>query len=492
MLRYKKTGWVLLLSALIGGTSCKKELERVNKNPNNLESVDPTTLLSNIEVSEFYNNASIAWSLGNGYNQYMTFSQDYYNHPTRYVPQSNEPYWDVLFENARDADLLYNSAVSTGNTGLQAIALTLRSYAFAQLTELWGDIPFKNALQGNEENFTPSYDNQQTVYTDDAMGVLPSLRRADSLMAAVTAITVNGDVLYSSSRTNWRGFINALRLRYLMRVSGKMNVAAEVQTIVSANALMSSTAGSAKLVLPTTIPYNFPSTSERSGDFAVKFMNSLLYNTYQATGDSLRIKAYFSYNSNSATQTGFNWSYYGGMPMVSGDASATLVSTSSVFNSNFNAAGSGAGATANSAVLNAHIITFAEQELLLAEAALNSYITGDAATYYNTGVTAAFTELGLTPGAYLAHTGVAYTGTLEQIITQKWLLNVNNAFEGWIEYRRTGYPAFATGGAANLNNGLIPNRFLYPDTEKSINAANYNAELKAMGGTETADYKAWW
>ena len=72
------------------------------------------------------------------------------------------------------------------------------------------------------------------------------------------------------------------------------------------------------------------------------------------------------------------------------------------------------------------------------------------------------------------------------------MANINNGFEGWIEYRRTGFPALNAGGSVNLNNGVIPSRFLYPTSEKNINAKNYNAEIQLMGGTEITTYKAWW
>lgn len=168
--------------------SCSKELQRTNNNPNSLEKPDATTLLSNTIVSEFYTNANLVWTLGNGYNQYMTFSSSYYNQPTRYSPITNEPYWIPMYEAARDANTLYQLGQTQSNPLLQAVALTLRSYAFAQLTELWGDIPFKQALQGSTGVYTPQYDAQQTVYTDNLAGILPSLRRADNLLLSLIHI----------------------------------------------------------------------------------------------------------------------------------------------------------------------------------------------------------------------------------------------------------------------------------------------------------------
>ena len=194
----KNISILTLLAATFILASCSKELQKVNQNPNALETPDATTLLSNTIVSEFYNNANVVWTLGNGYDQYMTYSQSYYDQGTRYSPITNEPYWTAMYESARDANTLYTLGQKKNNALLQAAALTLRSYAFAQLTELWGDIPFTQALQGADGIYTPKYDNQKTVYTDPQFGILPSLRRADSLLKANPNGLLAGDLLYNS------------------------------------------------------------------------------------------------------------------------------------------------------------------------------------------------------------------------------------------------------------------------------------------------------
>ncbi|MBS1667005.1 MAG: SusD/RagB family nutrient-binding outer membrane lipoprotein [Bacteroidetes bacterium] len=486
---------VALASSLM--SSCSKELMQVNINPNNLEKPDVGTLLSNTIVSEFYNNSNVVWTLGNGYNQYMTFSSSYYNQSTRYSPVTNEPYWVPMYEAARDANTLYGLGQTQKNPLLQAMALTLRSYAFAQLTELWGDIPFREALQGNTGIYTPQYDNQQTVYTDPSQGILASLRRADSLLKANPAGLVNGDLLFNVGSSNhdvtpWRRFINALRLRYLLRVSSKMDVSAEMQSIVSDNVLMQNASNSGTLALPNTTPYNFVSLTERSGDFAVKYMNSTLFDVFVATADSARMVNYFRVNANTPSGAAFSFANYGGLPIVV-DATSTQSNAASNFNTSFTTG-------SNKALIKARIMTYAEQQFILAEAALKGLISGSASGYYNSGVIGAYAEIGLdavTAANYLAYNTVAFDNSsvdsaMKQIITQKWLANINNGFEGWIEYRRTGYPAFQTGGNANLNGGNIPSRFLYPVTEQSINSVNYKKAVQQMGGTETTTYKAWW
>lgn len=173
------------------------------------------------------------------------------------------------------------------------------------------------------------------------------------------------------------------------------------------------------------------------------------------------------------------------------DATSAQSSSSSNFNSSFTSG-------SNKNLIKARVITYAEQEFILAEAALKGLISGNAEDYYNAGVTAAFSEIGLDGSAYLTHSGVAFdnsstTNALQQIITQKWVANINNGLEGWIEYKRTGFPNLDPGtGSVNLNGGNIALRFLYPTTEKSINSFNYETELKNMGGQETTVYRPWW
>jgi len=481
-------GLIILFSVIV--TSCKKEFKKLNTNPNTLEVANDPSLLGNIEVNTFFNSAFNAWTLGNGMSQYTTFSQSYYNTLARYIPASNQPYWQVLYTDARDANQIISDSKANGNTAMQAVGLILRAYSFAQLTDLWGDIPFKKALQGQNGIFTASYDGQQMVYTDADLGILPSLKAADDLLkSSVTAI--NGDLVYGGSLIKWRKFCNGLRLRYLLRASSKLpTAAAEMQQIVTDGNIFQNATESAELALPSSVPYAFPSLTERSGDYSIKYLNSLLYNTFVSTGDQQRLSLLFAKNVTNQNASGFNFNYYGGMPIVA-DANTAQVASSSGFNSTIFLS------NPSSVVLKARVITYQEVQFILAEARLKGLITtGTPAAFYLNGITGAYADYGLdatSATAYEANTAVIYNPAtaLSQIITQKWIGNFDVGFEGWIEYRRTGIPAFdAT--SANLNGGKISSRFIYPTDEQTINATNYKAELVLQGGTDNPNYKAWW
>jgi hypothetical protein len=137
----------------------------------------------------------------------------------------------------------------------------------------------------------------------------------------------------------------------------------------------------------------------------------------------------------------------------------------------------------NTGVLDANFMTSMETHFLLAEAAQKGFIAADAQALYNIGVSQAFdywhVEL---PTDYLTGTG-AYTNgdALENIITQKWISNMVNGYEGWIEFRRTGFPALKT-LSASLNDNLIPVRMPYPAEEEALNSTNYSTAAANTDG----------
>ncbi len=59
---------------------------------------------------------------------------------------------------------MYQYAVRDNNRFFQAIALTMKSFVFGLMTDLFGDIPYSEALKAASEQYYPQYDNQIDVY----------------------------------------------------------------------------------------------------------------------------------------------------------------------------------------------------------------------------------------------------------------------------------------------------------------------------------------
>ena len=164
--------------------------------------------------------------------------------------------------------------------------------------------------------------------------------------------------------------------------------------------------------------------------------------------------------------------------------------------------------TANSHTGNSHIgemmfepdlpgtiLSCSEVYFLLAEAAARG-ITGldmTAAEYYDMGITASFTEWGVTGASdYLANPNVAYDPSgdwKQQIGHQAWLALYNRGFEGWTTWRRLDFDGFNPPPGMTASD--IPTRLLFPAREASLNGANWTAAGVAIGG-DTKTTKLWW
>ena len=120
---------------------------------------------------------------------------------------------------------------------------------------------------------------------------------------------------------------------------------------------------------------------------------------------------------------------------------------------------------------------------------------GDAATFYNAGVTASILEWGGSQAdadAYLAEPSVAYATAAgdwkQKIGTQKWIALYDKGFEAWSSYRLYDYPVLPIAEQAQIP---TPTRYTYPVTEYSLNEASVEAAASAIGG-DALSTKVFW
>ncbi len=147
-------------------------------------------------------------------------------------------------------------------------------------------------------------------------------------------------------------------------------------------------------------------------------------------------------------------------------------------------------------------VTHAQTQLLLAEAAQRGWVTGNAAEYYNAGVTAhmqlmaeydpasAISAAAIT--AYLAANPYVATRGLELINTQYWVASFLNFPEAWANFRRSDLPALTPNPyPAKAIRGNFILRLTYPDSENSVNQANVPAAITSQGAADL-DTPVWW
>jgi hypothetical protein len=349
------------------------------------------------------------------------------------------------------------------------------------LTDLWGDVPYSQATKGvSEANFSPAYDKQQDIYIGDG-GILSNLDKAITMLSS-TADVINGDILYKGDLTKWVRLANSLKVRYLIRISKKQNVSAQLLTILNQNKLLRNNADNAVIPFLSSAPNQWFLINEREGRYADVRMSKTSDNILNPINDA-RTGVFFKPTVLSVTS---------GTPAFKGLPNGLSKASQNAFNFN-DISLIGRLFRDEPIGVNAPIMTYAELQFLLAEAVQKKLLSGDANLYYEQGIKSSHAYFGIAVGTnYLSGSGVALNGTddLKKIMTQKWISNFLNGYEAWIDIRRTGFPQI-TIPQDNLNANKFPVRFRYPATEQAANRANYEDAIKRIGG-DTYDNKGWW
>jgi len=466
-----------LLSGLLILVSCDSNFETLNQDPNNPTAVPSSLLIPG--VSRGAQNRSYSTFVGGdmGACWSQQFSKVQYNDEERYIPRQSiiSAVWNDFYSVViADADAMYTIAEGEENNNMMGVALTLQAYGFSFLTDVYGDIPFTEAIKaGTDGNIAPAYDSQEVVYT----GILAMLDNAIALLGTSGTIDSTNDIIYQGDAGLWKKFASSLKFRVLMRASAKMNVSSDLQALVNAGNLFTSNSEDAKLVYlganPSANPLYESIVYGTRGEWKI---NSVMVDMLASSSDP-RLAVYAQKNSDGI---------YRGKPSGYNDVPSDDYNYTNV---------SALGTFYLQPELPGFFVSYPEIKFLMAEAITKGYITGDANANYLEGIRASM-EYNEIPTAdissYLLNKSLATSSTqaaLQDIATQNWIALFSQGVESWTEWRRTGYPALtpAIDGAINQ----IPSRYNYPTTEGSINRANYEAAVSAQG-TDNLTTPIWW
>lgn len=360
------------------------------------------------------------------------------------------------------------------NSNYEGIALVMKTWVYSLLTDLYGAVPYSQAVSGASEEpiYSPTYDNMDAIYA----GMLADLKVANEKLT-VGGKAVSGDILYNGDIMKWKKFANSLRLRLANRQAAKKPaeskaIMAEILGSPSTYPIFTSNADNAMLQHTATRPSNnswhevMVMGSRTDWSISKTFVDKL-----KATGDA-RLGAI-------ATQVNGD---YSGIPNGLPDAIATTyLSSASVMQSKFS------DASAPSVIM-----TYSELNFILAEAALDGDISGDADAYLKKGIEASFDQYNLQASSeFLTKIGSA---TKESIMEQKWVALFGQGIEAWTEYRRTGLPKMPENDPRAIfeNDGVLPTRLPYPTTEYSLNRVSLEEGISKNDGGDNMKTKLWW
>ncbi|MFA7275109.1 MAG: SusD/RagB family nutrient-binding outer membrane lipoprotein [Crocinitomicaceae bacterium] len=463
--------------------ACKKDFELINTNPNFPIEVEPNLLLRQVIYDYGEQMSYEGFVAGNLLGQYMTMVDfNLFDRHGLTQPQLGGNPWPILYKNLRDNDVILAKSQSEAIYKVyEGPSRILKALITQVLTDIYGDVPYSEALQGLSGNVTPKYDKQEQIYTGTD-GILDQLNKAIAAIDGYTGVqTLQGDILYAGNLQKWKKLANSIKIKALMRISDRDNeialdVAQELQNVLNDGNFINSNSDNAYFQFSSIQPNSFRMQKLRAGDFNLYVMSQTSDTLLQKFNDPRR-EIFFRPTGNNASQ-------YNGL------INGINASTTSITLGNYSLAGT--IFRENTGALKCNFMTAWETQFFLAEAAQKGYIAGSAQTFYESGVANAFDFWNVAmPSAYLTVGNAAFSSgdPIEQILTQKWLANTINGYESWIEYRRTGFPQLLP-VAASLNGGLYPVRMPYPTDEAALNPNASNA-FAATGGNGF-NTKVWW
>ncbi|AWM31407.1 SusD/RagB family nutrient-binding outer membrane lipoprotein [Hymenobacter nivis] len=426
-------------------------------------------------------------------------------------------YWERAYsEQVKPAtDLVAFTTGKDQYKNLHQIARVMRALIMERITDLYGAAPYTQAGQGYYQGIiTPAYDSQMAIYNDLIKEVTEASAALDP-----NADIPSGDVYYKGNIAQWQRFSNTLLLRLGMRLS-KVDPAKAQQIATQVQGkTMTSDADNAYVLFDVA---GGRATQNRNsqillGDggqehYYVKWSKTFI--DYLQTNNDPRLakiavtQLYLSdgnktQNANFVTTAAVQKGLPNGRDLSG--RPAYDVSTAPGYTTFPDYSSPNPGMTKRTGP--AFILTYAESELLLADAAQRFNLTagGGAASHYNAGVTAAMTYLSqydatmtVAPAdiaTYLAAHPYVATQGLEQINAQYWALTntMLDFYESWSNWRRTGFPVLTpVVYPGNATNGTIPRRFPYPLSEITSNPNNYATAKAAVNGGDFLTSRVYW
>ena len=464
---------VLVLGFILLGSSCTKDWEEMNTDPNSPTDAPYTNLLAHtlrMTGDQFFDD----WQ---GMNNFLSYAGQVTK--IQYIDEARYKYregvvndrWTDYYTLLNDLKKMKSKAVAAERPKMEAVSEIYSCFLWLMATDQWKDIPYTEALQGDAEveNLNPAYDSQEAIYAD----LITRLADANAKLnlpvnAANPEDLGDGDVLFHGDFLKWQKFGNGLRLRIAMRISDVD--AAGSAAIVSAlegQPMMESNDDNAFVYWEGVAPNKEP-WMENSQDRDDHGVAKTLIDKLVELGDP-RLPVYAKVNAAGE--------YVGA---VEGDTDDHMVPNDiSRIGARFR--DDAAGFTP--------LMRYSEVLFNLAEANMS-------VDYYNAGVTASMLENGIEQDVIdqylLDHPWDGTVANIETLYVQKWIALFKQGQEVWAFSRRVDYPNLPCSvGSAYGDHGTQPVRYPYPTNEYNLNNANLVPHM-----TGIVDHfwgqKMWW
>lgn len=491
---------------ILAGCDSVTDLSGTNENPN-----DPTQVASSQQLPGTLVNFS-----------YQVIGNEAVRTPSLWIQQTaqnvNEPEIDTYDYTETDPDNLWGwlytgsikdarniqvAARSEDNFATLGIGQVIEAWSWAITTDLFGDVPLEEAYQDDIVN--PAYSTQEAVYDT----VFAKLERARQNLSRGNAEPLgNADLLYGGNADKWTSLAWALEAKFHMRLSesdfgaglnggGGRQARAQAALDAAQNAFPSGNDDNAAFAFPggdnkenPWYQFTIQGVWVTSHQLSSQYVGLLKGHDDPRLGIQARQVGAIDNSQSPPTAGAPNFApedfnpaedfdpndptYQGhenGVDETDGDENVSSI---------------GSYYSAQDAPLI--WMNYAELKFIESEA---NVIVGNASaarTDYEEGVRASLNQLGVTSLAnvdggfvddFVADRLAAYDSAsdkLRPIITEKYKANFLR-LTPYSDWRRTGYPELTPANNAQTDDGGIPVRFPYPNSEFNNNAENVPTDI---------------
>ena len=536
---------IFILGGILLGTSGCSDWLDVNDNPNEAvqDRISNDLLLTSVQNDMNYER--VAYANIHYLAEYATKSGDYsgtYVFLTGNVsPQNFDDYWSRRYSRIANLKNIESKAIETGDTGYEGIAKILQVVEFRELVDMFGNVPFTEASQG-QAYLSPKYDDAATIYNELISIADQAIDLFDETLANTQYTKgqlTSADIYMHGDFSEWKQYAAAVELSLLMRISNVKDISSELKALTAQIDFTEFIKGNV-----TGNPGYYKGQATVGGTTYVK-MNP----KYYLYGYNYLDKEYSGHRSSVPTEEvigllretnnplvrvfadprlylgngdddkanydrfGLENERYVGVPFGVMTPTRTAYASKFGFGVTSMTCDQTTGPTQDLIVMQGSLVGF-----YLAEAALRGLIDGGdskAKEYYEAAITSLFNTYetalksdgntwpttAVPQGAHPAITGSAAEAAAEYlsqdnkqvnwslmnenekmnaIQTQKWLsLYMVDPLEAWSEVRRTDLPVLHASNSAQFGNKIMA-RFMYPNTEKNLNPDNYIGNINVF------------
>lgn len=375
-----------------------------------------------------------------------------------------------------DFDQITELGTADNFEGYSGIGKIMKAYLFGVVTDLWGDVPYSEALKGGD-NLEPAFDTQEAIYTGDNNlfdMINEGIAHIDNHLANPNGVPIQGDLIYGGNLNLWKKMANTLKLKHYLnlRLRNPNAATAAINALIAEDNFINDNEEDFELAFSSEAGNENPrydfAYNNRTGDITI---STTLVNSMQNLNDP-RISKFF--NDRGTGQINAFPNNGGGAPP--NNATRALYGEYVIGDE-----GDGPG----------KLLTYFQTQYMLAEAALTLGTNGNARDYYEAALEASMDKADVDGSTYITARLAAFdaagtnTDKLAVVILDKWTAQFGMGIETYTDYRRTGLPVLTPAPNNVSPDGNIPKRMPLPDLE-------INANPKAPNPGPIISSAVWW